>query len=50
MSTITKVIAALAFMSVLAMASAQARVDGDDSALSAYATFGGQHNVQPNGR
>jgi hypothetical protein len=47
MSTITKIIASVAVLSALAVAPASARIDGDDSALSAYATFGGQHNVQP---
>jgi hypothetical protein len=50
MATIIKVIASLAFLSVLATAPASARIDGDDSALSAYATFGAQHSVQRNGR
>jgi hypothetical protein len=50
MTTITKIIASVAILSALVAAPASARFDGDDSALSAYATFAGQHNVQPNGR
>lgn len=45
MTTITKVIASLAFLSVLA-APASARVDGDEGHLSAYALFGAAQNVQ----
>jgi hypothetical protein len=42
MTTITKIIASVAVLSALAVAPASARIDGDDSALSAYATFGAQ--------
>lgn len=44
MSTIAKAIASLAVLSALA-APAAARFDGDDSALSAYARFGSEHNA-----
>lgn len=45
MTTIAKLIAAVAFVSALA-APASARFDGDDSALSAYSDFGSAHNVR----
>jgi hypothetical protein len=45
MTTITKVVASVAFLSVLAAAPASARIEGDDSALSAYADFGSAHNA-----
>lgn len=45
MTTITKVIASFALLSVLA-APASARTDGDDSAQSAYAQFGSAHSAQ----
>jgi hypothetical protein len=47
MNTITKILAFAAVLSALAVAPASARFDGDDSTLSAYATFGGQHHVDP---
>jgi hypothetical protein len=45
MTTIAKVIASLAFLSVLA-APASARFDEDEGGLSAYARFGSAHKVQ----
>jgi hypothetical protein len=45
MTTITKIIASLAFLSVLA-APASARIEGDEGGLSAYARFGASHSVQ----
>jgi hypothetical protein len=44
MSTIAKVLASVAVLSALVAAPASARFDGDDSALSAYARFGADHN------
>jgi hypothetical protein len=45
MSTMTKILASVALLSLLA-APASARIDGDDSALSAYARFGAEQHVQ----